>query len=88
MDIGQLVPEKKILRVFTIYGHGGRLGHVTHMPGTNFSSPYPTRLHIKFGFGLAVSEEKMFKIVDARRTTDGRTTDRRLNLGILLAHLG
>ena len=29
-------------RVFTIYGHG--------MSRTNFRSPYPRRLHIKFGF--------------------------------------
>ena len=35
---------------FTIYGRGGHLGHVTHMPRTNFRSPYPRRLHIKFGF--------------------------------------
>ena len=26
------------------------LGHVTQMPRTNFSSPYPRGLHIKFGF--------------------------------------
>ena len=39
------------LTVFTIYGRGGHLGHVTQMPQTNFRSPYPKRLHIKFGFG-------------------------------------
>ena len=27
--IGLLVPEKKIFKVFTIYGHGGHLSHVT-----------------------------------------------------------
>ena len=37
------------LRVFTIYGHGGHLGHVTQVPQTNFRSPYQRRLHIKFG---------------------------------------
>ena len=37
-------------RVFTIYGRGGHLGHVTQVPRTNFRSPYPRRLHIKFGF--------------------------------------
>ena len=37
-------------RVFTIYWHGGHLGHVTQMPQTNFRSPYPRRLHIKFDF--------------------------------------
>ena len=39
-----------LLRVFIIYGRGGHLGHVTQMPRTNFCSPYPRRLHIKFGF--------------------------------------
>ena len=37
-------------RVFTIYGHGGHLGHVNQMPRTKFCSPYPRSLHIKFGF--------------------------------------
>ena len=36
--------------VFTIYGHGGHLGHVSQMLRTNFRSPYPRRLHIKFDF--------------------------------------
>ena len=40
-------------RVFTIYGRGGHLGHVTHMPRTNFRSPYTSRLQIKFGFDWA-----------------------------------
>ena len=35
---------------FTIYGRGRHLGHVNHMPRTNFCSPYTRRLHIKFGF--------------------------------------
>ena len=42
--------EEDFLRVFTIYVLGGHLGHVTQMPRTNFRSPYPRRLHIKFGF--------------------------------------
>ena len=42
--------EEDFLRVFTIYGRGGHLGHVTQMPPTKFRSPYPRRLHIKFGF--------------------------------------
>ena len=35
--------------VFTIYGHGGHLGHVTQMPLTKYmySSPYPRSFHIK-----------------------------------------
>ena len=45
--------EENFLRVFTIYGRGGHLGHVTQMLRTNFHSPYPRRLHIKFGFDQA-----------------------------------
>ena len=33
-----------------LYGRGGHLGHVTQMPRTKYRSPYPRRLHIKFGF--------------------------------------
>ena len=40
-------------RVFTIYGRGSHLGHVTCVPRTNFRSPYPRRLHLKFGFDWA-----------------------------------
>ena len=42
--------EEDFLRVFTIYGCGGHLGHMTQMLQTNFCSPYPRRLDIKFGF--------------------------------------
>ena len=38
------------LKVFTIYGRGGHLGHVTWTIYINFGSPYPRRLRIKFGF--------------------------------------
>ena len=48
--IGLLVLEKKIFKVFTIYGHGGYLGHVTWTIYIYFRSPFPRRLHIKFGF--------------------------------------
>ena len=45
--------EEDFLRVFTIYVRGGHLGHVTQMPRTKYRSPYPRRLHIKFGVDLA-----------------------------------
>ena len=45
--------EEDILRVFAIYGRGGHLGHVTHMPRTNIRSPYRRRLHIKLAFDRA-----------------------------------
>ena len=41
--------EEDFLRIF-MYGHGGHLGHVTWTIYTNFRSPFPRRLHIKFGF--------------------------------------
>ena len=36
--------------VFTIYGRGGHLGHVTWILRSNFRLPYPWMLHIKFHF--------------------------------------
>ena len=33
-----------------IYGCGGHLSHVAKIPCTNFCSPYPLKLHNKFGF--------------------------------------
>ena len=65
--------EEDFWRVFTIYGHGGHLGHVTQMPRTKYRSPYPRRLHIKFGFDRASGfwEEDVW----ALWTDDGRTTD-------------
>ena len=33
---------------FIIYGHGSHLGHVTWTIYTNFASPFPRKLHIKF----------------------------------------
>ena len=44
-----LVLEKILFKFFTIYGHGGHLGHVTRTIYINFRSPFPRRLHIKFG---------------------------------------
>ena len=36
--------------VFTIYGHGGHLGHVTWAIYINFCSPYLNMPHVKFDF--------------------------------------
>ena len=64
--------EEDFWRVFTIYGPGGHLGHVTRMPRTNFRSPYPSRLHIKFGFDRpgGFREEDLWTL-----WTDGLRTD-------------
>ena len=40
--------EEDFLVVFTIYGRDGHLGHVTRISRSNFRSPYPWKLHIKF----------------------------------------
>ena len=42
--------EEDFSRVFNIYGRCGHLGQVTQTPRTNFRSPNPLRLHMKFGF--------------------------------------
>ena len=38
------------LKVFTIFGHGGHLCHVTWTIYTNFRSLFLRRLHMKFDF--------------------------------------
>ena len=42
--------KEDFCKVFTIYGRGGHLGHVTQMPQTKYRSPYTRRFHIKYGF--------------------------------------
>ena len=37
------------LRVFTIYGRGGHLGHVTSIMSTDFHFLVPASFHTKFG---------------------------------------
>ena len=43
--------EKDFKRVFTIYGHGGHLGHVTSIMLINFHFLVPKSFHTKFKFG-------------------------------------
>ena len=40
--------EEDFLRVFTIYGHGGHLGHVTWTMLTNIYFVVPESFHTKF----------------------------------------
>ena len=49
MEIGLPVPEKNFLRVFTIYEHGGHLGHVTSIMSADFHFLVPESFHTKFG---------------------------------------
>ena len=41
--------EKDFLRVFTVYGRGGHLGHVTSIMLINFHFLVPVSFHTKFG---------------------------------------
>ena len=61
--------EEDFFKVFTIHGHDGHLGHMT-----NFHSPFPRRLHIKFGFDWpsGFQSRRSLKMVDGRRTDDDR----------------
>ena len=60
--IGPLV-LKMFWRVFIIYGRGGNLGHVTQTLWTNFCSPNPWRLYMKFDFDWprCFGEEDLWK---------------------------
>ena len=69
--------EEDFWRVFTLYGRGGHLGHVTQMPRTKYRSPYPRRLHIKFGFDWqsGFGEEDLWALWTTTTDDDGRTLD-------------
>ena len=41
--------EEGFLRVFTIYGHGGHLGHVTSIMSSDFHFLVLENFHTKFG---------------------------------------
>ena len=50
VEIGLLVPEKKIFEVsFFIYGHGRHPGHVTSIMSSDFHFLEPESFHTKFG---------------------------------------
>ena len=56
--------EEDFWRVFTIYGRSGHLSNVTQTLWTNFCSPIPLRLHMKFGFDWpsGFGEEVVWKV--------------------------
>ena len=61
MEIGPPVLEKKIFEgVFTIYGHGGHLGHMTSILLTNFYFLVPESFHTKFVQNGTVVYEKIW----------------------------
>ena len=50
--------EEDIWLVFTIYGHGGHLGHVTSIVSTNYNFYGSKSLHTQFGKNGSVVSEK------------------------------
>ena len=64
--------EEDFWRGFTIYGHGGHLGHVIRTIWTNFHSPILRSLHMKYEFNWprSFSGEDVWKFW--RTADDGR----------------
>ena len=69
----QLVLEKKVLKVFTMYGHDGHLGHVDRNHLYKLSFPFRRMLHMKFGiyWPSGFRGENLWKWL----TDDGRTQE-------------
>ena len=44
----------EFLKVFTICGHGGNLGHVTSIMSSDFHFLVPESFHVKNGYRLAM----------------------------------
>ena len=66
--------EEDFQRVFTLYGHGGHLRHVTQTPRTIFPPTHGGSTWNLAWIGKAVSE-KMFENGGQRTDDDGRTTE-------------
>ena len=54
VEIGLPVPEI-FKRVFSIYGHGGHLGHVTSIMSSDFYCLVPESFHKNFGSDRQIS---------------------------------
>ena len=58
--------RRRFLKVFTIYGHGGHLGHVTLTIWTCFRSPFQEGFTWNLASnGLVVIQEKKFKNIES-----------------------
>ena len=63
-EIGLPIPEKKIFRVFTIYGHGGHLSHVTSIMSSDFHFLVSESFHENLVLiGEVVSEKIPFEFL-------------------------
>ena len=73
VEIAPPVPEKKLLKVFTIYGRGGHLGHVTSIMSSNFHFLVPESFPTTFGSERQVVSEKFwFEVLFVLYTTLGQ----------------
>ena len=64
MEIGLPVPEKKFLKVFTIYGLRGHLGYVTSIMSSDFHFLVPESFKQKLvQIGTEVSEKIQFEFL-------------------------
>ena len=52
--ISLLVLEKKIFKVFTIYGHSSHVGHVTQLICINFNCLFDLKLLYELWFLIAI----------------------------------
>ena len=50
--------EEDFFKVFTIYGHGGHVGHVTQLICINFHSYSPSSFHMNFGSNRPIVFQK------------------------------
>ena len=67
----QPTASEEFLRVFTLYGHGSHLGHVTWTPRRNFHSPIPWMLNMKYDFSWLWFQRRCLKTLtdDRLKTT-------------------
>ena len=69
--------RRRFFKVLSISEHGGHFGHMTWIIYINFRSPFPRRLHIKFGFDRPGSfrREDFWKVwTQTDDDDDGRQT--------------
>ena len=72
-------------KCFTIYGHGGHLGHVTWTIYINFLSPFEGGSTYNLALiGQAVSKGKTFEIVNGRRRSPDHGYPRSLPMSLWL----
>ena len=86
--------RRRFLKVFSIYSHGGHLGHVNLTKLTiyiNFLSPFPRMLHMKFGFdwpcGFRGEDVSLLWKYMYIAPGQGQTTPQGLKFSININHL-